>query len=424
MHQTLSNPLHQTIEHLFRHESGKILAVLTKIFGKHNIALAEDVMQETLLRAFEQWKISGLPDNPSAWLMQVAKNKAIDVIRREKHRQEFAKESSILLKSEYTLKSTIDKLMEESEIKDDLLKMMFACCHPSINAEAQITLILKILCGFSTIEIAKAFLTSEESITKRLYRAKQQFREDKIALAIPSPAEIKERLENVLTAVYLLFNEGYNATEGQLLIRQDLVEEAMRLIFLLTENTQTAQPQVFALLALMCFHASRFRGRLGEQGNILTLKNQNRELWDKNLINQGVVFLQKSSEGENISRYHIEAIIAYEHCIALSYAQTNWKQILQCYDWLYALEKDPIVALNRAVVIGEMQGAKQAIQEISNIPELKSLEKFYLLHAILGELHAQLGEENVAKKHWKEAMALTRAGAEKEFLEKKILEMP
>jgi RNA polymerase sigma factor (sigma-70 family) len=417
------SPLHQTIEHLFRHESGKILAVLTKIFGKHNIELAEDVMQETLIRAFEQWKISGLPNNPSAWLMQVAKNKAIDVIRKQKHQQEFAKETTALLKSEYTLRSTLDKLTDENEIKDDLLKMMFACCHPTINAESQITLILKILCGFSTLEIAKSFLTSEETITKRLYRAKQQLREDKIVLAIPSPTDIEERLESVLMAIYLLFNEGYNSTDHETLIRQDVAEEAMRLAFMLTGNKQTAQPQVLALLALMCFHASRFGGRLGEKGNMLTLKNQNRELWNKGLIEQGVIFLQSASQGEKVSRYHIEAMIAYEHCLAPTYSQTNWQQILQGYDWLYALEKDPVVALNRAVVIGEMQGAKQAIQEIANIPELKSLEKFYLFHAILGELHAQLGEKNVAKKHWQAAIALTHAQAEKEFLEKKMAEM-
>lgn len=415
--------LNQTIEHLFRHEYGKIVAVLTKIFGKHNIELAEDIMQETLMRAFEQWKFSGLPDNPSAWLMQVAKNKAIDVIRREKHKQEFAKETSALLKSEYTLKFTIDKLTEEHEIKDDLLKMMFACCHQSINAESQITLILKILCGFSTVEIAKAFLTTEETITKRLYRAKQQLREDKIALAIPSPAEIQERLDNVLAAIYLIFNEGYNSTDSKDLIRQDLVEEAMRLAFMLTENLQTAHLQVFALLALMCFHASRFKSRLSASGNLLVLKQQDRTLWDRELINQGIIFLQNASKGEVATRYHIEAMIAYEHCIAPTYAQTNWQQILLGYDWLYALDQDPVIALNRAVVIREIYGAKQGIQAISQIPDLKSLEKFYLLHAILGELHAQNGNKELATKHWQAALGLTHSKVERDFLEEKMSEM-
>lgn len=411
--------LNQTIEHLFRRESGKMLAVLTKIFGKHNVELAEDIVQETLLRAYEQWKISGLPQNPAAWLMQVAKNKAIDVIRREKHQKEFAKENTALLKSEYTLQFTINKLTEESEIKDDLLKMMFACCHPSINEEGQLALILKILCGFSTVEVAKAFISSEETITKRLYRAKQQFREEKIHLAIPSPQEIEVRLDSVLTAIYLLFNESYNSTESDLLVRQDLAQEAMRLAFMLTENSQTAQPQVFALLALMCFHVARFKSRVDEAGNILLLKDQNRELWDMELIAQGAFFLRKGANGEKMSRYHLEASIAYEHCIAPSYAQTNWRQILQCYDWLYLLQNDPVVALNRAVVIGEMKGAKEGIEAIMQIPNVHSLKKFYLLPAILGELYAQLGDLANARKYWQEAALLTHAKAEKAFLEKK-----
>lgn len=412
--------LDQTIDHLFRREAGKMTSVLTKILGKQNLELAEDIVQETLLRAYELWKIKGLPEKPSAWLMQVAKNKAIDTIRREKHRRDFAKETTILLKSEYTLRYTIDKLTEENEIKDDLLRMMFACCHPAISEEAQLSMILKILCGFSTAEIAKAFISNEETITKRLYRAKQQFREEKIHLAIPSLEEINERLDSVLSAIYLLFNEGYNSTEYDSLIRQDLVEEALRLALLLTENTQTALPQVFALLALICFHTSRFKSRVDEQSNLLTLKYQNRTLWDAALIQRGVFFLQKSSQGQTVSRYHIEAVIAYEHCIAPSYEATNWQKILTMYDWLYQLENDPIVALNRSVVITEIHGARAGIKAIEQIPNLSLLKKFYLLPAILGELYARLGERQTAQKYWAEALSLTNSKAEKAFLEKKI----
>jgi RNA polymerase sigma-70 factor (ECF subfamily) len=412
--------LSQTIDHLFRHESGKIIAVLTKIFGKHNIEIAEDIVQDTIIKAYEQWKLSGLPEKPSAWLMQVAKNKAIDIIRKEKHRKEFAKETSILLKSEYTLKATIERLTGEEEIKDDLLKMMFACCHQSINEESQVTLILKILCGFSTLEIAKAFLTSEDTITKRLYRAKQQLREEKITFAIPSPIEIEGRLDSVLMSIYLLFNEGYHATDHDEVIRQDLVEEAMRLAFLLTENTQTAHFKVFALLSLMCFHASRFQSRLSKEGDLLTLKEQNRRLWDRELIRQGIFFLQKASKGEMISRYHIEAAIAYEHCIADNYEQTNWEQILRLYDWWYEMDKSPMVALNRCVVVCELEGAKKAIEQVHGIPNLAQLEKSYLLPAILGELHWQIGDKTNAVFFWQNAVQLTHSKAEKDFLIRKI----
>ena len=318
-----SKNIHEVASHLFRHESGKMVSVLTKIFGPHNLQLAEDVVQDTLLKAMNTWKINGIPDNPSAWLFTAAKNAAIDVIRKEKRHQEFAAGSSYLLKSEYTLSPTVNELMNKDAIEDDQLRMMFTCCHPSLAFESQVALILKTLCGFSIIEIARAFITTNDTIEKRLYRAKQQFREEKIAFEIPREQELEERLENVLTAIYLLFNEGYNSTQHEELVRKDLIEESLRLGELLLEHPATKQPKVFALLALICFNSARSDARLDKEGNILLLKDQDRSLWNQALIQRGHCFIDQSAAGEMLSAYHLEAAIACEHAIATEYSQNK-----------------------------------------------------------------------------------------------------
>src|SRR6185436_11050951 len=260
--------IHHLSDHLFRHESGKMVSVLTKIFGTENLETAEDVVQQTFIDAINVWKLKGIPGNPSAWLFRVAKNKAIDVIRRNKHsvQYDFSDNERKLLTSEYSLAATMENLWKEELVKDDMLRMMFACCHPGISEENQITLILKTLCGFSTAEIAKAFLTSEETVSKRLYRTKEFFREQKIKLIIPSVDELKSRTDAVLNSIYLLFNEGYSSTHSDELIRKDLISEAMLLCKMLTENSNTQLPETFALMALMCFHASRSNSRLTSEG--------------------------------------------------------------------------------------------------------------------------------------------------------------
>ena len=245
------------VDNLFRHESGKLIAVLTRTFGPKNLELAEDVVQDTLLKALEYWKFHGAPDNPSAWLFTVARNKALDVIRREKHKKEFAEDLNALLKSEYSAGITLNHFINENEIQDEQLQMMFVCCHPSLPEEGQVALVLKTLCGFSVAEIAKAFLTSEETITKRLYRAREQFRNENIRFEIPQLIDLPARLESVLTAIYLVFNEGYNSSSHDLVIREDLVEESLRLTHFLINNKITCQPNALALMALLCFHAAR-----------------------------------------------------------------------------------------------------------------------------------------------------------------------
>jgi RNA polymerase sigma factor (sigma-70 family) len=390
------------VDHLFRHESGKMVSVLVRLFGSQHIEQIEDSVQDALVRAMELWKIKGVPANPTAWLIQVAKNRMLDTLRRNKRsvplvidtdseRQHSsgsqAMPSGDLLQEE---------LHQEELIRDDLLRMMFTCCHPSIGTEAQSTLILKILCGFSTAEIAKAFLTNEETIQKRLYRAKELFRERKVVYKIPSANELPERLTSVLQAIYLLFNEGYNST-----------------------HAQTAQPQVFAQMALICFHAARTDGRLDANNNIVLLPDQNRSRWDDGLIERGIYYLGKSATGEIVSRFHLEAGIAYEHCIAPSFAETNWKAILDLYDILLQVAPTLVAELNRAVVLAEAQGVESALAALQNL-DAKPLANYYLYHALLGDMLRRLGRTAEARPHLERALALTKAPAEQRLLRQKL----
>jgi RNA polymerase sigma-70 factor (ECF subfamily) len=397
-----------------------MVSVLTKLFGPHNLQLAEDVVQDVLLKAMNTWKMNGVPDNPSAWLFTAAKNKAIDIIRQQKRQQEYAAGISYLLHSEYTLSPTINELMNKGHIEDDQLRMMFTCCHPSLPSESQVALILKTLCGFSVSEIAKAFITTTDTIEKRLYRAKQKFREQKIAFEIPLQHELEERLDNVLTAIYLLFNEGYNSTQHEDLIRRDLLEESLRLGQLLIHHPSTKRSKVFALLALICFNTARSDARLDKQGNIQLLENQDRRLWNRSLIQQGFDYIDQSAEGEMLTTYHIQAAIAAEHVSAASYQATNWRNILHYYDLLYELRPSAIVALNRAVVVAELYGAAEGIKAIENIQDIQSLNNYYLLPAILGELYLKLNETKKATEFFQMATRLTGSEAEKKLLAEKM----
>lgn len=409
-----------TVDHLFRRESGKLIAVLTGIFGPHNLQMAEDVVQDTLLKAMDSWKYRGVPENPSAWLFKVAKNQALDIIRKQKTRQQYEKSISSLLNSEYSLAPLVNELMNKEDISDDQLRMMFTCCHPSLPLESQVALILKTLCGFSIGEIAKAFITNNDTIEKRLYRAKQQFREQKIEFLIPDLLQASDRLENVLTAIYLLFNEGYNSTSHEALIRKDLIEESLRLGSLLIRHPSTRHPKVYALLSLMYFNSARSNARQDKEGNILLLKEQNRSLWNSDYVRMGIEMLDESITAEELSVYHLQAGIAREHMIAPSYERTNWNNILHLYDVLYQLNPSPVVALNRAIVVGEIFGPEAGIEAIEKIHEKNSIEKYYLLPATLGEFHHKMHEPVKAREYFLQAMCLTQSMAEKNLLQKKI----
>ena len=413
-------PVTETIDHLFRHESGKMVAVLTRIFGTHNLELAEDVVQDTLLKALEHWRFSGIPDNPSAWLYKVAKNKALDVIRREKRHNKFAEDVSTLLESEYTLVPIIKELFTEDEIQDDVLRMMFACCQPDLPSASQVALILKTLCGFSIEEIAKAFLTNHEVINKRLYRARQQFREQKVKFEIPSANQLAARTDSVLTALYLLFNEGYNSTSNDQLIRKDLVIEASRLCFMLTQNPKTDTANVNALLSLMLIHASRLDARLDDQNNILLLAEQDRTRWDHELIHSGIHYFERSMKQGAYNFYQLQAAIALQHAIGSSFENTDWQTILGIYDVMCKQYPSPVAFLNRAIVLAQLEGPQRGIEEISSMPGKEKLNGYYLLPATLGELYLRDFNFAIAKKYFEEAMELTHSPAEKKLLQQKL----
>ena len=409
--------VYKTIDHLFRHEAGKMVSVLTRLFGFSNIEQAEDIVQDTIVKALEVWKWGKVPDNPQAWLYKAAKNKAIDLIRREKLKYKIESELAVLLKSEYSLAPKVNELFTEGEIKDSQLRMMFACCHPSISPEAQITLMLKTLCGLSVREISGAFLTNEETITKRLYRTKEKIREEKVSLDYPGANAMPSRTEAVLKTLYLLFNEGYNSSDPENLIREDLCEEAMRLTILLSENPKTNFSQTSALLALMCYHVSRFNTRLDGKGLIILLKDQDRSKWNKFLIAKGNDYMKLAADGNTVHDFHLEAAIAAIHANAKSFEETNWEMILSLYDSLLARTNNPMVALNRSLVLGEVEGYQSAIDELL---KMKNLSENCRYNISLGEMYLKTENQSEAKKYFQKALTQTSSNAETELIERKL----
>ena len=413
--------INQLTDHLFRHESGKMVAILTRIFGIENLELSEDVVQETFLSAVQSWGQKGLPTNPSAWLMQVAKNKTIDALRKNKFalQTDFNDTERKLLQSEYTLATQMEKLWQENEIKDDLMRMMFACCHPELKPENQITLILKTLCGFSTAEIARAFLTSEDTVSKRIYRTKEFFRERKIKPEFPAWQQLSHRTEAVLKTIYLIFNEGYNSSHSDELIRKDLLAQAMYLCELLCNNPHTKSPQAFAAMALMCFHAARINSRISPEGEIILLAQQNRSQWNRQLIEEGNAYMNKAAVGESLSTYHIEAAIAYEHCTAEQFENTNWQRILAYYDLLVQIQPTAFVALNRMAVVYKLNGPAETLQQLQRSAFLKEWEKHYIYYSLLGEIYSSSNTKK-AIANFEKAITLTQSDAEKKLLRRKM----
>ena len=409
--------VNQLVDHLFRHESGKMIAVLSRLLGLQNIEIAQDLVQDTLLQAMSTWGYKSVPDNPSAWLYRVAKNKAIDFLRREKKFKEVSPQYSYLLQSEYTLASTVNNLFLENEIQDSQLRMMFACCHPSIQEESQIALTLKTLCGLSVNEISKAFLTTEETIAKRIYRAKEKIKAEKIELEVPQNDELSTRVDTVLKSLYLLFNEGYKSSNPDKLIREDLCEEAMRLCFLLTQHPLTALPRTKALLALMCFQASRFDARLDDKNNIILLKYQDRIKWNRSLMSKGFELMEESTEPFEVSAYHLEAAIASQHAAARSFEQTNWKSIYHLYEMLYQLQPNPIVAMNKAIASSYAISKENALKELQQI---KGLEDHHLYYTSIGEIYFDLENKPEAKKFFEKALELTSSGYDQQLLMTRI----
>jgi RNA polymerase sigma-70 factor (ECF subfamily) len=408
----------QAVEHLFRHEGAKMVATLTRIFGFEHLTLAEDVVQEALARALQTWPFYGLPQNPSAWIMRAARNLALDTLRRQKVFRE--KEADIVHLMDRPVESPDEAIFSEQEIADDRLRMMFACCHPAIPAEAQVALALKTLCGFNVTEISRAFLTTEAAIAKRLTRAKQKIRDEGVAFEIPAGPELGRRLDSVLQALYLLFNEGYKASTGNELVRKELCEEAIRLASLLSEHPAGNEPATHALLALMLLNAARLPARVDGDGNLLRLHEQNRALWDQAMIARGMFHLARSAAGDQVTEYHLQAGIAACHCAAKDYSATDWRQILALYDRLQAFDNSPIVALNRAVAVANVHGPAAGITALDSVKGRSELDSYYLLYAVLGDLEARRSNFTAAANHFRQALKQTHTRSEQQFLSNQL----
>lgn len=410
----------QVVEHCFRHESGKIISTLTRIFGIAHINRAEDLVQETLARALQTWPYYGIPQNPAAWITQVAKNLALDFIRREKifHNKEI--EIARSMDQDSTNAIAENAVIGEKEITDDRLRMMFVCCHPVLPREAHVALALKTLCGFSAGEIARAFLTSEAAIAKRLTRAKQKIRDARVPFEIPAEEELAQRLDGVLQTLYLLFNEGYKASTGDQLIREALCYEAIRLGGLLAEHPAGNRPRTHALLALMLLNGARLKARQDREGNILRLQEQTRSSWDQAMIARGLFHLMQSMAGDEINEYHLQAGIAACHCAAKDYDSTDWPQILSLYDRLVEMNDSPVILLNRAVALANVHGPKAGIEAVQAIQDRRELDSYYLLYAVLGEFEADLNNKEAARNYFRKSLELTTIKSEQIFMAKKL----
>jgi len=406
----------ELIPHLFRTEFRKITAVLCKHFGIEHIEIAEDIASDTFLSAMETWTYKGLPVNPTAWLYTVAKNKAKNYFHRS---NVFSEKIANEIKNSSIQMDGLEINLSEENIRDSQLQMLFAICHPSIPTEAQIGLALRILCGFGINEIATAFLTNNETINKRLYRAKEKLKTEKvqivpIAIGIPGKTEINDRLETVLTTLYLLFSEGYYSESNDIILREDLCDEAMRLTCMLIENEQTNLPKVNAMYSLMCFHASRFAARKNENGEIVLYHDQDESLWNEELIIKGIYFLHEASKGNELSKYHIEASIAYWHTIK-SDTKEKWENILQLYNQLLLLEYSPIAAMNRTYALSKVKGKQEAICEAEKL----DLTSNHFYFTLLGELYTEI-DNKIAKENFKKALELSKTQTDQQTIQKKI----
>lgn len=417
----LTNEEHsrELTEHFFRNEYGKMVSVITRYIGTENVQTAEDIVQETLLKAVNHWQHNGVPKKPQAWLYTTAKNLTLNILKRKKHQIEFKNQLEIIEENSLDL----EKLeISEKQISDEQLKMMFVCCHPSISENSQITLILKILCGFSISEIANAFFTSNETINKRLVRGRKQLRTNNVSFELPK--NLNHNLPIVLKTIFLLFNEGYSPTQKNELIRYDLCLEAIRLCEIL-ENSEAIhkKPDCNALLALMYLNASRFDSRMNATNSIVEMDKQDRKNWNQELINKGIHSLNKAISEKHVSIYLILATISANHSIAPSFEKTDWKEILSLYDNLIELEDSPLVQLNRSVALSKVKGNKKAILELEELENKTTIGEIYIFHSTLAELYKLENQTDKAKKRYEKAISLTKNKRNIKLLQKKLTEV-
>lgn len=396
-----SSRVSELAEHFFRHNYAKMTAILTNYFGLSEVEIAEDIVQDTLVEAVEKWSVQSIPNNPEGWLMDVAKKKMINFLKRNQN-----------FKAKIVPNLVSPLLQNDSYIeKDSTLKVIFTCCHPLLPTESQIALVLKSLCGLSVREIANALLSSESTINKRLYRAKQKFRDGSIQFELPEDDDLAERLDSVFSSLYLLFNEGYYSAHSEKLIRMDLCFEAIRLVKEIIEHFPTSH-KAKALLSLMLFSVARFESRTDENGAIIILAEQDRTSWDKNLITQGIDYLHQASSGKEISSYHLQAGIAAEHCLAESFQSTNWTSIYKQYTLLARMGSSPIILFNEAISKFYGEDKEEALADLIALKSDPELKKNMHYFTALGVFHAELDQQEKANSFFETALNLSRSPQE------------
>ena len=410
----------QLVDHLFRHKAGQMVSALTRYFGVENLELVEDIVQESLLKALQIWPYHGIPENPGGWLWQTAKNQALDLLRREARFQKRLQGEIRLIELDQAIATPE---ADASLFEDDQLSMMFLGCHPALSRELQVAFVLHTVSGFSAAEIARAFLVPEATMAQRLVRAKARLRAASARFELPESRSLAERLDAVLDVLYLLFNEGYEAHSGERLLREELCLEAIHLCRLVATHPLSKNPRAHALLALMLLQAARLPARTDASGDLILLAEQDRSLWNREMIRAGLLHLGLSAEGHILSEFHLQAAIAAKHATAATFEQTDWAGILEDYDTLLELAPSPVVKLNHAVALAMVHGSQAGLSALIKLREDASLRKYHWLYATLGELYEQTSDFQHAMQSYREALALTNNEAERRFLRKKLNEI-
>lgn len=407
--------LSHTVEHLFRNEYGKVVALLVHRFGASHLEAIEDVVQDTFIKAMRVWGYQNIPENPTAWLLKVGKNGMIDQLRKNRKNQNYTEATIPESGSNEEEPATL------AEITDSQLKMIFACSDPALSTEYQIILSLKLIGGFSNKELAEALLKKEEAVAKAFTRAKKRFREEVQLVRVPVEMGLQSRLFVVLRVIYLLFSEGYATTTGSQILKKDICYEAMRLALLLRENKYCQHPNLEALIALMCFHASRFEARLDSNGELVTLEYQDRSQYNQELIRIGTYHLENAGTKDGLpSKYHLEAAVSFYHSTAKNFMDTNWKAILKLYDLHLHYQYSPMVALNRIVAFAKVNGSEKALVELENLSQRSDFSKLGLFYAIKAQILAESGREY--KPVLRQAISLSKNDLVKMHLRKKFNE--
>jgi len=394
-----------------------MVATLTRILGVSHLSLAEDAVQDALVEALRLWPHRGVPDNPRAWIVRVARNRALDRLRR---RGNWATKAAQIAHTLESLHEEDDTPQFASELRDDQLRMVFLCCHPSLGRDSQVALALKLLGGFSVAEIARAFLAGRAAVAQRLVRAKRTLRQGEVDFSIPSPDELPARLAPVLEVLYLMFNEGHGAHEGDSLVRRDLCREAIRLTLLVCDHPVIGSTEADALAALLLFQGARLATRADSDGDLILMAEQDRSQWDRAKLRQATLLLARAGRGERLSTYHLEAEIAGCHAMAPSYEETDWHRILECYDALHAINPSPVVSVNRLVAVGRLQGAAIALAAGDRAGDWSRLADYYPALVVHAELLAENGDSGRARREFSQALELAASRPVRRHIERRL----